>query len=386
MNDEAISNNMNAFALQSLPITTSNNTDETSACDTGHSVSKAPTTEHFNQPQQPQKQQQHLNEIHEQLMTYKEDQDISPTSQQQLHQGKKRQRNYQTFPGNSTFFCGGRLMTSQAHWAFIIALLLVIIPSVLFGVFTCPFLWSNIHPVIPVFYAYLFVIAVVSMFKTSWTDPGVIPRGLDPIPTLETFDDHSSIWTQPFPADRCVKIKDEMWNLKYCSTCKIYRPPRASHCRQCDNCVENEDHHCIWLNNCIGKRNYRPFFTFIMTCSLMAIYLIIFAVLHLILAARQIQPEINFDLVFQTAPVSFVLAIVGFFLLWMVGGLTSYHCHLVWKGVTTHEKLRTTLLDAQKPRHPNPYGKTNPVKNIIQVLCRPQPKSHLRRRKYVDSP
>jgi hypothetical protein len=68
-------------------------------------------------------------------MTSKNDLDISPTTQP-LQPGGKRQRNYKTFPGNSTFFCGGRFMTSQAHWAFIIALLLVIIPSVLFGVFT----------------------------------------------------------------------------------------------------------------------------------------------------------------------------------------------------------------------------------------------------------
>ncbi|SAL95492.1 hypothetical protein [Absidia glauca] len=298
---------------------------------------------------------------------------------------EKRQRNYQQFPGNSTFFCGGRLMTSQAHWAFPIALFLVVAPSVLFGVFTCPFLWSNIHPVVPILFGYMFLIAVGSLFKTAWTDPGVIPRGLDPTPTLENFDDHSSIWTQPFPADRCVKIKDVMWNLKYCGTCKIYRPPRASHCRQCDNCVENEDHHCIWLNNCIGKRNYRPFFTFIAFCSLMAIYLIVFCILHLFMAARQIRPnDINFDLIFQTTPVSFVLSIVGFLLLWMVGGLTAYHCHLVWKGMTTHEKLRSTLYD-EGPHHPNPYGKKSPLKNIIQVLCRPQPKSHLRRRKYTDA-
>ncbi|KAI9300196.1 DHHC palmitoyltransferase-domain-containing protein [Cunninghamella echinulata] len=208
----------------------------------------------------------------------------------------KKQRNYELFEGKSTFFCGGRLMTSQAYWAFIIALILLITPCVLFAVFVCPFLWFYLHPIIPIIFAYVFVLAIVSMFKASWTDPGVIPRGLDPTPTLETFDDHSSIWTQPFPADKCVKIKDEMWNLKYCDTCKIYRPPRASHCRQCDNCVENEDHHCIWLNNCIGKRNYRPFFTFI-------------------------------------------LSIIGFILLWMVGGLTCYHCYLVVKGLTTHEKV-----------------------------------------------
>ncbi|ORZ17817.1 DHHC palmitoyltransferase-domain-containing protein [Absidia repens] len=296
------------------------------------------------------------------------------------HPQRRRQRNYHSFPGNYIFFCDGRLMTNRTYWTFFITCVLVVAPSILFGIFTCPFLWSNIHPMIPLMFAYMFLLAVASMLKASWTDPGVLPRGLDPF-----FDDQSSISTrQPMPADRYVTIKDKTWYLKYCTTCHIYRPPRASHCRQCNNCVENEDHHCIWLNNCIGKRNYRPFFTFIVTCSIMAIYIIVFTVVHLLMAAQRIQPDINFDLVFQTAPVSFVLAIVGFFLLWMVGGLTLYHCHLIWKGLTTHEKLRFTLWD-DVPQ-PNPYAMTSPIMNIIHILCRPQPKSHLRRRKYPDTP
>lgn len=82
-------------------------------------------------------------------------------------------RNYQVFPGRNKFFCGGRLMTSREYWAFILALVFVIAPSVLFGIFTCPFIWENIHPVIPILFAYLFVLCLTSMIKTSWTDPGV---------------------------------------------------------------------------------------------------------------------------------------------------------------------------------------------------------------------
>mmetsp|Transcript_29288 Transcript_29288/g.73115 ORF Transcript_29288/g.73115 Transcript_29288/m.73115 type:complete len:506 (-) Transcript_29288:48-1565(-) len=49
----------------------------------------------------------------------------------------------------------------------------------------------------------------------------------------------------------------------FCYSCQHVKVLRSKHCRSCNKCVREFDHHCPWLNNCIGKTNRTSFYVFI---------------------------------------------------------------------------------------------------------------------------
>lgn len=45
----------------------------------------------------------------------------------------------------------------------------------------------------------------------------------------------------------------------YCHVCDVHVTEKAKHCSSCNKCIYSFDHHCIWLNTCIGGKNYKMF-------------------------------------------------------------------------------------------------------------------------------
>ncbi|KAI9502269.1 DHHC palmitoyltransferase-domain-containing protein [Coemansia spiralis] len=70
-----------------------------------------------------------------------------------------------------------------------------------------------------------------------------------------------------FPYDNLLYYAD-----RRCRTCHTRKPARSKHCSVCGRCVQMMDHHCIWLNTCVGLHNVRWFLLFLASFSAVCIY------------------------------------------------------------------------------------------------------------------
>ena len=77
--------------------------------------------------------------------------------------------------------------------------------------------------------------------------------------------------------DNMKKIIEEKYKMKVsrCINCYVVRPLNSHHCTVCHKCFIEQDHHCPWVNNCIGLFNKKYFWLFLLYGCIEFVYSLI---------------------------------------------------------------------------------------------------------------
>ncbi|MQM18388.1 hypothetical protein Taro_051380 [Colocasia esculenta] len=282
-------------------------------------------------------------------------------------------RVYQTWKGNNRFVFHGRWIFGPDAKSLLMTTSLIVVPVVIFCVFVARHLLHS-FPAYNAGYAvlavtiFLTIYVLVLLLITSAGDPGIIPRALHP-PEDEFCYDSSNATdiggrhtpSLQFPRFKEVLVNGRPVKIKYCDTCMIYRPPRCSHCSICNNCVERFDHHCPWVGQCIGQRNYRYFFMFVSSSTILCIFVFVMSAIYIKFLMDGDYPTVWKAM--KQSPASVILMAYCFISLWFVGGLTGFHLYLIGTNQTTYENFRY-----RADNRVNVYDR-GCLDNFLEVFC-----------------
>ncbi|KAL9398155.1 hypothetical protein Peur_007116 [Populus x canadensis] len=232
---------------------------------------------------------------------------------------------------------------------------------------------------IPVLVGGLVLAIMVGKVKFVGRDPGIIPRNCQPPESDESVGiaSQSMEWVNNKITDvKLPRTKDLIVNghsikVKFCDTCLLYRPPRASHCSICNNCIQKFDHHCPWVGQCIGRRNYPYFIGFITSSTTLCIYVFAFSWFNVLRQHGTLWSAMSNDVL------SVVLIAYCFIAFWFVGGLTLFHVYLISTNQTTYENFRYRY-----DKKENPFNR-GIIKNFKQVFFSKIPVSAINFREWV---
>jgi len=225
-----------------------------------------------------------------------------------------------------------------------ITVTLIIIPSIFFIILCIKHkaIFSLIMQII------IIIISLASLYITSITDPGVIPKG--PLVKYKNY--------RPKPSKQYINISGRIIEIKWCPTCKIFRPPRSFHCYLCNNCVEVFDHHCPWIGTCIGKKNYLTFNIFVNTVQFDCVFVTAYCVIFIAKYINDLKKNYNinsgksFEKSLKHEALTYIIGLYAFIALFFVAGLAWFHYYLIFIGKTTNEQLRN-LYPNGSPYHRN---------------------------------
>ena len=190
--------------------------------------------------------------------------------------------------------------------------------AVAFGMFLFPLLYEPFRLIFGIIFGVSFTLTALFGIVTMTVDPMDI-----------------NVW-------RCEEgLAPEPDAMAYCKNCRVNVQLDSKHCWDCNKCVSNYDHHCPWLNTCIGTRNYLYFYIAIWSLLVMLAVSstadILVIVKHAAAAGDSTNPlGLGNILVWL---ISVVLALLNIPLCFLDSTLVVFHTYLVVLDITTYDYL-----------------------------------------------
>ncbi|CAI2363376.1 unnamed protein product [Moneuplotes crassus] len=137
---------------------------------------------------------------------------------------------------------------------------------------------------------------------------------------------------------------DKQKDIKCCKLCKIQINPGTVHCFHCHKCVENFDHHCAWINQCIAKANHKYYIALLFVCIISSVLTISLVITFLANFENSAFKEEVFNIdgnfyIFATIWVAYLC--FKTFSTASVMFLAMFHLWLLKKGTTTYHFLKS---------------------------------------------
>ena len=189
--------------------------------------------------------------------------------------------------------------------------------------------------------AYMFHTTAVIVLNTIYTLTGCVLLTLMITITLMCNEDEAVFGEK---SDYLSQVPDDK---TFCYYCRATVAKSARHCAVCDKCVVGFDHHCRWLNTCIGAKNYRYFVAFV-TIVFSAVtfqgVVSLFVFISCLVDSAFYKERLR--IAYGTACIPAYLVFLGisiFFLGVAVcasGDLLLFHIYLRFEGISTYEYVK----------------------------------------------
>ena len=123
------------------------------------------------------------------------------------------------------------------------------------------------HKIFYNIYKYLIFFELLSTLFNHVLAIIIKPGSVQDLKNSKYYKEHSAYYSDNFKItpffirNNNLNHQEMIW--KICKYCKEIKPLRTHHCSLCDICVIKMDHHCPWINNCVGQNNQRYFLLFL---------------------------------------------------------------------------------------------------------------------------